>query len=551
MLRTSQTCERCARANFSKAIMRSTPGKDFYYEDFFYEIRTISMFLDREEECFRCNQLTKILRMTFSDIETTSLPECFRLGATSISNPALTRYQSTYFCFRSFERGAPWRYLLPVQARFVDNFSNDHFYHSFGKPISPDTIDYNMFNDCIKLCRSRHSTTCNSISQFRFTTKRLIDCKDRVICTAPNSRYICLSYVWGDAPTENATFDDRSLAEIPQTVSDAMFVTLRLGMRYLWVDRYCIDQNNPEEKHDAIRNMDSIYRNAFITIIAAAGSGSDYGLPGVSRPRKSTPPVGIDSHAFMVMQNPSIDMKDSTWNTRGWTYQEMLLSRRRLIFTDYQSYFQCQKHQTMEQLHKDFESTDSMKRMLGYKHLLPTQEEFFTVDEIYSRLEEYYPRTLRYETDNINAFVGVFRELSDRTSDHYSSSPSGLYMPHQNPHFYGIPLWLDLKLADDDNISWRFGLSLGWRIEKVKNGPLFAHAGAMVKPSFPSWSWASTKGQRLNHDHYRIVFSSRPSHSGEIQDANFSAYVTHKSGERISLSAYTTRADDYTLFHPW
>jgi hypothetical protein len=59
-----------------------------------------------------------------------------------------------------------------------------------------------------------------------------------------------------------------------------MFVTLKLGMRYLWVDRYCINQDDPEEKHGAIRNKDSIYRNAFVTTIAAAGSGSDYGLQG-------------------------------------------------------------------------------------------------------------------------------------------------------------------------------------------------------------------------------------------------------------------------------
>ncbi|KAF2187979.1 hypothetical protein K469DRAFT_568100, partial [Zopfia rhizophila CBS 207.26] len=29
------------------------------------------------------------------------------------------------------------------------------------------------------------------------------------------------------------------------------------------------------------------------------------------------------------------------WNKRGWSYQERLLSRRCLIFTTYQVYFQC------------------------------------------------------------------------------------------------------------------------------------------------------------------------------------------------------------------
>lgn len=64
---------------------------------------------------------------------------------------------------------------------------------------------------------------------------------------------------------------------------------------------------------------------------------------------------------------------------------------------------------------------------------------------LYFRLEEYYPRTLRYETDNINAFDGVFRQLSDRTSNgrgRAHESMPGLYMTRRNPHFYGIPLWL-------------------------------------------------------------------------------------------------------------
>lgn len=136
---------------------------------------------------------------------------------------------------------------------------------------------------------------------------------------------MCLGHVWGDAPADRTTSENTTLADIPQTVSDAMFVTLKLGMRYLWVDRYCIDQNNAEEKHDAIRNMDSIYRNACVTIIAAAGNGPDYSLPEVSRSRKALVSVDIGGHSFMVVKNPIEDVQASIWNTRSWNYQEMLI----------------------------------------------------------------------------------------------------------------------------------------------------------------------------------------------------------------------------------
>jgi len=47
--------------------------------------------------------------------------------------------------------------------------------------------------------------------------------------------------------------------------------------------RYCIQEDDALDKHVQIRNMDTIYANAFWTIVAAAGDNSDYGLPGVFR----------------------------------------------------------------------------------------------------------------------------------------------------------------------------------------------------------------------------------------------------------------------------
>ena len=108
-----------------------------------------------------------------------------------------------------------------------------------------------------------------------------------MLCPTLDKRYACLSYVWGDVPADKTSCDNEPLADIPQTVADAIVVTQQLGIRYLWVDRYCIGQDNAAEKHATISNMDSIYRNACITIVAAAGSDSNYGLPGISRPRKN------------------------------------------------------------------------------------------------------------------------------------------------------------------------------------------------------------------------------------------------------------------------
>jgi hypothetical protein len=255
---------------------------------------------------------------------------------------------------------------------------------------------------------------------------------------------------------------------------------------------------------------------------------------------------------------------------RGWTYQEMVLSRRRLIFTDRQVYFQCRAHQTMEQLARTFESTNLIKLITDNKQFLPIQKESFTIDDFYLRIQEYYPRTLRYETDNINAFDGVFREFSDCRSNsevrHRGSAPR-LYMARRNPHFYGIPLWLQElevsgdpetsawsqspKASDADDVSQHFGLNLGWKVGRRTVDFSSTHSGVLAKSTFPSWSWASTKDWNDRHGRRQMYFSGRPDVNKKTQDAKFTASVTHRSGQQMSMLNYTAQTDDHTFFHPW
>ncbi|PMD50907.1 uncharacterized protein K444DRAFT_495410, partial [Hyaloscypha bicolor E] len=129
-------------------------------------------------------------------------------------------------------------------------------------------------------------------------------------------------------------------AHAPQTIEDAMSAVRNLGQRYLWVDRFCIWQS--ENKHLQIQNMDQIYRNALTTIVAADADGAESGLRGVSCPRRAQfslhTNAGILVSTFPHVSHPLLS---STWVTRGWTYQEALLSRSCLFFTENQVYFAC------------------------------------------------------------------------------------------------------------------------------------------------------------------------------------------------------------------
>jgi hypothetical protein len=133
--------------------------------------------------------------------------------------------------------------------------------------------------------------------------------------------------------------------KLPQTIEDAIHLCRLLEERYIWVDSLCIVQDSAEDKKTQMEYMDAIYNSAFVTIVAAFGTGADDGLAGISRSRPKAQKVrlvkgsqyAVPLPAYMdVLSDPSI-----AWNTRGWNLQEKVLSKRMLIFTDCQVYFQC------------------------------------------------------------------------------------------------------------------------------------------------------------------------------------------------------------------
>ncbi|KAF2728280.1 hypothetical protein EJ04DRAFT_395284, partial [Polyplosphaeria fusca] len=112
-----------------------------------------------------------------------------------------------------------------------------------------------------------------------------------------------------------------------------------LSIRYLWVDALCIIQDSGEDKDVQIASMGFIYGGAHLTIVAAFGDSANAGLPGISIPRRDQhTPITING----VSMNAAVNcLLDSQWYTRGWTFQELVLSKRILAFTQEQMLFFC------------------------------------------------------------------------------------------------------------------------------------------------------------------------------------------------------------------
>jgi hypothetical protein len=218
-----------------------------------------------------------------------------------------------------------------------------------------------------------------------------------------------------------------------------MLVTRNLGYRYLWVDRYCIPQTDDAESR-AIRNhqvrvMDAIYANAVCTIIDAASDDSESGLPGVSqRPRVGQRIKTVGDWQLIGLPLIEREIMESRWAQRGWTYQEGALSRRRLVFTKSQIYFQCHSKQWLECLSFPW-PFDSESQYPGIPVLY--MESFNSHDYkkgIFRTISDYFKRQLTFPSDRLYAFLGFLNHMKTMGSVYHLMGLPLIPLPRQNEH---------------------------------------------------------------------------------------------------------------------
>jgi hypothetical protein len=186
-------------------------------------------------------------------------------------------------------------------------------------PINNHHIDYGRIQRWLSCCNDRHGRLCQPALR-SFKPDKVIDCVSRSLVTAPQGcEYIALSYVWGRPQGVSQEPMISDFQRLPATIQDAIVVVLALGYRYLWIDRYCIEQADGPARHLQIQQMGDIYNSASVTIIAAAGSSPYHGLPGVSQtPRIAQPRETIlGSTVIGFPDQPSKLVRNSIWNTRA------------------------------------------------------------------------------------------------------------------------------------------------------------------------------------------------------------------------------------------
>lgn len=338
--------------------------------------------------------------------------------------------------------------------------------------IDQDKIDLEICRKWITKCEREHPRQCGAFSSPTHSGQgssfRLIDVVNEcVVVPPPGAQYVALSYVWGRAQylqlnsqTGPILSEKSSLfaqeTPVGQTITDAIMVVKALGERYLWVDQLCINQTE-SNKALHIKSMDRVYGAALLTIVAADGIDANAGLPGV-RPGTRTRNINQlheeiwPGFSIATAVDLPLDPAGSVWGSRGWTFQEQLLSRRLLLFYQGSVFWQCRsacfcedapasmKTQTkqihwLEQLSPRWAQDEAPLQRIE-KQWDENEEDFVPAPlrrpvvftEYAKAVKEYTKRRLTFSDDVVNAFEGISSQLSHHMGNNFLAALPETYL---------------------------------------------------------------------------------------------------------------------------
>lgn len=346
------------------------------------------------------------------------------------------------------------------------------------------SLNYDLLRSWLEKCRTQHGSHCHGEEVLRDPTPEihLIDVHTRqIVRRCHNDRYIALSYVWGKgldgesfwlAPHEpsppNTEINSRTSlkhrprlpAVLPQTMEDAITFVNRLEEKYLWIDLFCIDQRNLEEKQRQINSMGQIFASAYLTLVCLDGHDADWGLPGVSRPLLQTnqPTVALATGRLFATYVYSIwdHHGSSVWDSRAWTLQERLLSRRCIMFAKTYISMTCRTEFFHDSMDINLEAK-GVRTWLGDDYFredgsgISLDEHEWDFKTFEALVSVYSGRKMTLESDALNACRGSLNRISQKTGYNFSFGlpvqdylRALIWKPHQDHVLVrrlGFPSW--------------------------------------------------------------------------------------------------------------
>lgn len=382
--------------------------------------------------------------------------------------------------------------------------------------LASEVSQYSSSEECFETARSwladcvDNHTQCKPLREPPLPT-RVIDVglggsRDPFLLesSGQTGKYIALSYCWGKndrvlkTTAQNLESHKKRIpfASLPKTLQDAVTISRRLGIQYLWIDALCIIQGDPVDWAREAGKMCLVYSFSHLTVSAANSPGSSHGCFRLQK--FGTPPRVLTYGASPVYVRRNIareHARDAIFarlsseplpvNCRAWTLQEAMLSNRILYYAADELVWECNEWYHCECSHDSGKIIDEdglSNRGIRRLQLVPSG---ITLQQIYRKWDDivmlFSERQLSVDDDRLAALSGLASQVQ-------------LLLRHVSggkEHVYLAGLWKE-NLAQ----------GLLWSVEDD-----MAREGRDVEMEYrrpgswraPSWSWASFEGPIQYH----------------------------------------------------
>lgn len=377
--------------------------------------------------------------------------------------------------------------------------------------------------------------------------------------------YITLSHQWGASENSSPILKRNNLqnfsrhgvdvATLPLVFRDAIALTRRFGVRYLWIDRLCIIQDSEEDWSHEAQLMQKVYASSYCSIAASDADVPSKGCfferqPEVVSPWKCAMPdegeaewtlipgsgvmqgvMGLNKEDHKDWRRP-LSQSPSSLYKRGWVLQESILAPRILHCSNRQLYWECPSTVCCETFPRGLpewmwalEDLFAIRRQLaapgagaatlhyasgrhagegenGEQRAAPN---LLTHSAWQSTVETYTRCKLTFPKDKLIAISGI----------------AGAFLPSLGPFCLGL---------------WKNHLTTGllWSVDtsEILKARLAAGLHPQQPPGpyrAPSWSWASVDGPVSFHSH-PLASSSSSGFTTAITVLDIDTKTRHPNG---------------------
>ncbi|TGO39312.1 hypothetical protein BHYA_0056g00230 [Botrytis hyacinthi] len=342
-------------------------------------------------------------------------------------------------------------------------------------PASADCYDrlpdvFSIASNWLSRCIQNHEA-CKSNGHEVLPTRLIFVAGEspRLVLTAnyqERLRYASLSHSWGSHEVIKLTtknlgqlLKEIPLNTLPKTFEDAITITQKLGVNFLWINSLCIIQNDDDDWQKEAALMSSVYGGSVITIAASSARDSTEGCflkpPNFSGGVRAR--ITDDGHQrvqnFLTMHEYESSTLRAHLGTRAWALQEKVLSPRTIHFGRRGAFWECKSSIASEYFPGGF--TESyMPPLVCRRRESERDWQWPQIVELYSAAN------LTYGKDKLPALSGIAKLLFDENGDQYLAG-----------------IW---RRKIEEQLCW------GLTGSKASKRPLWRA---------PSWSWASIDGK--------------------------------------------------------